>query len=62
MNKLLAVLAAGFLATGAFAAQPPSAPVSVPAASVHAVKLAPKPIKKHKIRHVAHKAHAPKKM
>jgi len=61
MNKVLAVLVAGFFATGVFAAQQSSAPVSVPAASVHSVKLAPKAAKK-KVHHVAPKAHAPKKM
>jgi hypothetical protein len=61
MNKLLAVLVAGFFTAGAFAAEGASAPVVVPAASVHAVKQAPKTAKK-KIHRVAHKPVASKKM
>jgi len=56
MNKLLAALVAGFFAVGAFAAQDASAPVVVPSASVHAVKMTQKVTKK-KVRHVAHKSH-----
>jgi hypothetical protein len=59
MNKLLAALVAGFFAVGAFAAQDASAPVAVP--SVHAVKTTQKAAKK-KVRHVAHKPHAAKKV
>ena len=61
MNKLLAALVAGFFAVGAFAAQDASAPVAVPSASVHAVKTTQKVAKK-KVRHVAHKPHAAKKV
>jgi hypothetical protein len=61
MNKLLAALVAGFFAAGAFAAQDASAPVPVPSASVHSVKTIQKTAKK-KVRHVVHKAHAPKKV
>lgn len=61
MNKLIAALVAGFFAVGALAAQDVSAPVTVPSASVHAVKATSK-VGKKKVRHVAHKAHAPKKV
>ena len=61
MNKLIAVLIAGLFAGGALAAQDASAPVTVPSASVHAVKATSK-VSKKKVRHVAHKAHAHKKV
>jgi hypothetical protein len=61
MNKLIAALVAGFFAAGAFAAQDTSAPVAVPSASVHAVKST-QTVAKKKVRHVAHKPHAAKKV
>ncbi len=56
MNKLLAVLVAGFFSAGAFAQAP--ARVSVPVAHVHTVAHAPvHHMKKHKVmaRHYHHR-------